>query len=73
MWRLRRVSDDKFLLHGSHRKSSVRPGAAIPPEAARDGDVIKDSNCRIVCVCVCVCVGGGEGGGRKRKRQTTDN
>lgn len=40
MWRLRRVSDDKFLLHGSQRKSSVRaPG--VPPEAARDVDVIK--------------------------------
>jgi hypothetical protein len=38
MWRLRRVSDDKFLLHGSHRKSSVRaPGVGSPPEAARDG------------------------------------
>lgn len=43
MWRLRRVSDDKFLLHGSHRKSSVRaPGAPTPPEAARDVDVIKE-------------------------------
>jgi hypothetical protein len=43
MWRLRRVSDDKFLLHGSHRKSSVRapPVDPIPPEAARDVDVIK--------------------------------
>lgn len=43
MWRLRRVSDDKFLLQGSHRKSSVRPplGVPTPPEAARDVDVIK--------------------------------
>lgn len=24
MWRLRRVSDDRFLLHGSHRKSSPK-------------------------------------------------
>ncbi len=70
MWRLRRVSDDKFLLQGSHRKSSVRPGAAIPPEAARDGDVIKDSNCRIVCVCVCV--GGFFFGGREREKEAND-
>jgi len=38
------VSDERFLLHGSHRKSSVNvpPGVdEMPPEAARDGDVIK--------------------------------
>jgi hypothetical protein len=49
MWRLRRVSDDKFLLQGSHRKSSVRaPGVPIPPEAARDVDVIKDVDEEVV-------------------------
>lgn len=41
MWRLRRVRDDRFLLHGSHRKSSA-PGAPTPPEAARDVDVSKE-------------------------------
>jgi hypothetical protein len=29
IWRLRRVSDDKFLLQGSHRKSSVSPVAPV--------------------------------------------
>lgn len=49
MWRFRRVSDDKFLLHGSHRKSSVRaPG--VPPEAAIDVDVIKDVD-EVVVIC----------------------
>lgn len=49
MWRLRRVRDDKFLLQGSHRKSSVRaPGVPIPPEAARDVDVIKDVGGEVV-------------------------
>jgi hypothetical protein len=57
MWRLRRVSDDKFLLQGSHRKSSVRPGAAIPPEAARDGDVHQGFELSD-CVRVCACMGG---------------
>lgn len=74
MWRLRRVSDDKFLLHGSHRKSSVRaPG--VPPEAARDVDVIKgvdevvvnsdDSKSFVSGVKIMR--------ERQRNRQTTDN
>lgn len=42
MCRLRRVSDERFLLHGSHRKSSVNGMLPVPEGAARDGVVIKD-------------------------------
>lgn len=73
MWRLRRVSDERFLLQGSHRKSSVRaPGVPIPPEAARDVDVIKEVDGEFVTDDDKSFFWGREKR-EERKRQTTDN